>query len=976
MEDMVRNRHSFVHVLIGAFFLMLPGMGMATVPTEQGALEDWWDGAGRLWLGDTGYIAAGHVLDDGLCKASFDEGILIPVYSGEPPVSERIVGLVFMGSGELEVGFATRADAWRFANHRVMKMGESESRWAPVANQESPYQVSFDRTLILSGDPEIRSLVEDLDPIGAGVILRDGDDGVDEEYVITEDRGGLTARVVGTNLLPNRRRQLQKAGIEIQAMLRQDRMLTEELGVPGEHLRVLADFRTSDRHGIAAEKGGVIGANDYDRWVSCFRDGMDLSGTGFESMVFAIGTDSEGNRHFERFSGQAFQAPVPAPHAVPVMANVEISAVPFKRGSLRKTEVDSSLRFRAEGGPVQYLGLSMPVSGEPVDWQLRALKLADGRDLAWVGLTDGIAGANIPRKMRVSESDEMSAEEAFASEESSEITIDAGLGGGGSSNDSGNVEDSASSSKFDADSVDRAEADRRLVPGALRWYQILVVLPEPVAEGEEVEIQLDWSARWQFANWTAEKLMLGPSTGPQPFLPDLFPLSGGTAWNYQVEVGIPSGGLRPTAVALSGDTEEDWVDESAWILTRASGEDELRPAVALGRWYTLLNPASDDSPAVRVHLFSNTAQYLPQFGPEVRRVVAYLDRFLPAFPVDEVDVYQGSSVLVSEARDSGFRRTHPGMVGVERVKVTSVGSASAAESEDPHMAQTMVARQVAHQYWGQHIAPASGRDVWIGAALSDAYAAFYVRSAFGNEAYEARMSGLRGAIEDPTEYRSNQDTLNRARRPLSLTGATRFTDVSSKLRADYGAYLAADMIRLRIGDFAYFYALDRLARQIGTVPGSRLSTDDLQAAFEASSGQDLSDFFDYWVHGGFLPEIQVRVSRLEGSESGLLGCVETNIPFGRMDIPVEIVDQGGERRVAAMVDVIDGEGAFWVPERTEDAVVELDPLGFNLAYERDVKWEKSPSCDRPDNAAAEIPDAQPELEEVIEPEEGIGSVTE
>ena len=127
---------------------------------------------------------------------------------------------------------------------------------------------------------------------------------------------------------------------------------------------------------------------------------------------------------------------------------------------------------------------------------------------------------------------------------------------------------------------------------------------------------------------------------------------------------------------------------------------------------------------------------------------------------------------------------------------------------------------------------------WRG--FADSYAAFYVRSAFGNDAYEARMSGLRDAVEDPTEYRSNQNMLNRARRPLSLTGATRYTDVSDKLRADYGAYVMADMIRLRVGDYAYFYALDRLSRQISSVPGSRLSTDELQGAFEASSGQDLS----------------------------------------------------------------------------------------------------------------------------------------
>ena len=50
------------------------------------------------------------------------------------------------------------------------------------------------------------------------------------------------------------------------------------------------------------------------------------------------------------------------------------------------------------------------------------------------------------------------------------------------------------------------------------------------------------------------------------------------------------------------------------------------------------------------------------------------------------------------------------MVGVERVKVNAVSDTSSVQQDDPYLAQTMVARQVAHQYWGQQVAPATGRD--------------------------------------------------------------------------------------------------------------------------------------------------------------------------------------------------------------------------------------------------------------------------
>ena len=65
-----------------------------------------------------------------------------------------------------------------------------------------------------------------------------------------------------------------------------------------------------------------------------------------------------------------------------------------------------------------------------------------------------------------------------------------------------------------------------------------------------------------------------------------------------------------------------------------------------------------------------------------------------------------------------------------------------------------------------------------------------------------------------------------------------------------------------------------------------------------------------------------------------------------MDVPVEVIDQEGERRVAALVDIVNGQGSFWVPNRSDDAEVKLDPMGLALAYDRQVKWNKNPACER------------------------------
>ena len=121
-----------------------------------------------------------------------------------------------------------------------------------------------------------------------------------------------------------------------------------------------------------------------------------------------------------------------------------------------------------------------------------------------------------------------------------------------------------------------------------------------------------------------------------------------------------------------------------------------------------------------------------------------------------------------------------------------------------------------------------------------------------------------------------------------------------------------------------------------------------------------------------MPELTVTVTHFQDEPGGLLGCIESNVPFGSMDVPVEVVDQDGERRVAALVDVVDGQGSFWVPNRAKDAQVELDPMGLVLAYDRKVKWSKKPACERPNVQASSAPkSAEPpdQVERIEEPKE-------
>ena len=75
-------------------------------PFNPDALQEWWQAAGQLRLGDTAYrVTEPLQFKDGVCDVSLTKGMIVPVYTGIAPVSERVVGVVFTGEGELAVRF-------------------------------------------------------------------------------------------------------------------------------------------------------------------------------------------------------------------------------------------------------------------------------------------------------------------------------------------------------------------------------------------------------------------------------------------------------------------------------------------------------------------------------------------------------------------------------------------------------------------------------------------------------------------------------------------------------------------------------------------------------------------------------------------------------------------------------------------------------------------------------------------------------
>jgi len=908
-----------------------------------------------MWIGDDAYEAGGSRYDDGQCAAEFDDGIIIPVYTGVAPLSERVVGVLFIGEGSLTVDLPDRADRWSFANHMVKSGSKDTDEMAAVARGTRPYEVGITRAMILSADPAVESMLLDRMPVGSGVYRTVGKDGINEEYVVTASRGKMRAKIIGTNMLPQRTLRFEQAGIDAVAMLRQDRLMHEELGFPADQLRRLADFRTTDRFHVAAHEGAGIGPVGYDQWMSCFKDPLGQSDIGQQNMVFAHGEDVEGDRHFQRFGGldlpQASTDLVPRPAVMmeAVRADTEIEVKPVNRRNYMSVEVNSLLTVRAKGAPLQHITLAMPTEGsDPSDFEVVSVEDASGQPLARVGLhADTAFFARKSANATGDAAESVLVDSATAAQDVSATDLptintirggDEGASTSMGSEDTPTPGDDALGTDLEMQTVSGENVDFDLITPTQFRAEFLVLLPEVVQPGETTQIRVKWKSRWINNNRTFSGRYMGATTGAKRFLPELLPSPGGTVWHAVTKVTLPPARFFPLEGTVSGNTLSDVIGDDGWRTIEAEQVHARIASVGVGKWAVYSEPATQRMPAVRVNLDSTDARSLGEFPPEIRRVVSFLQRFLPGLEQDEIEVYQGPSMLPSTARTTEFRYGRSGLVNLRRIKTTDVGANTEIQKKYPALTQSMIARQVAHQYWGQQSPPNSSRDQWVVDALADSYGAFYVRAGLGKDTWDQRVKTVMRRIEKPV-IREGNDDVKALRRPLSLTEPLQFTDISQVTKADYGFLILAQTLRARIGQQAFFLGLDRLAQRRRNVP---VTTDDLQFIFEETSGQDLSDFFDFWIHGAQIPKVRVRyaVTGNEAGEQVVAGCIDSDIPFGSYDLPVSIADDNG--KVAALVDVDDGIGSFAVQGRTGAVSVDIDPDRTVLLYERRVERTEGP----------------------------------
>jgi hypothetical protein len=158
-----------------------------------------------------------------------------------------------------------------------------------------------------------------------------------------------------------------------------------------------------------------------------------------------------------------------------------------------------------------------------------------------------------------------------------------------------------------------------------------------------------------------------------------------------------------------------------------------------------------------------------------------------------------------------------------------------------------LAHELGHQWWGQAVGWKNYHEQWLSEGFAQYFAAMYAEKERGSDTFEDVLGQMRRwGIEA-----SPQGPIYLGYRLGHIKGDSRvFRAVIYNKAA-----MVLHMLRRLLGNEAFFRGIREF---YGRWQFRKAGTDDFRVAMEKASSQELTAFFDAWIHGTGIPQLQVR----------------------------------------------------------------------------------------------------------------------
>jgi aminopeptidase N len=167
-----------------------------------------------------------------------------------------------------------------------------------------------------------------------------------------------------------------------------------------------------------------------------------------------------------------------------------------------------------------------------------------------------------------------------------------------------------------------------------------------------------------------------------------------------------------------------------------------------------------------------------------------------------------------------------------------------------NLSESLVAHELAHQWFGDKITCGSWEDIWLNEGFATHLASFYNENKYGQINWDSMIMNRKSVVDYITSL------------PDGSVKVSDTTDVgrifNSRLTYQKGSYLLY-MLRWKLGDDIFFKAIQQYQKDPKLIYGFARTT-DLKRNLEQVSGVDLTEFFKDWYEGQGYPSYQVQWS--------------------------------------------------------------------------------------------------------------------
>jgi len=226
--------------------------------------------------------------------------------------------------------------------------------------------------------------------------------------------------------------------------------------------------------------------------------------------------------------------------------------------------------------------------------------------------------------------------------------------------------------------------------------------------------------------------------------------------------------------------------------------------------------------------------------------------------------------------------------------------------------ETLIAHEEAHQWFGNSATENDWHHVWLSEGFATYFANLYLENTYGHD---------RLVEEEKTDRKQVIEYYLKNPSPVIDTTITDIGKVLSTNTYQKGGWIL-HMLRHEIGDLNFWKGIQEY---YATYRNNNALTSDLQRIMEATSGKDLSLFFEQWLWQAGHPKISATWQYDSKSKSLVVNLAQTQKePAFQFPLQIGLIDKEGKKEIQT-IQVTSKSQKFTISTALVPSNVVLDP---------------------------------------------------